>query len=356
MRGAMRGQLFSMIIMLLCMGSLVTTIFWFLVDKNYADYNPPRPQKKEKPGVLCKGCKKVIDDVNQHFSEPWQKQEENYKKLRSLLNSNCSGFDTAIITQTNTPLGTKIKYDGEDTYLTVTPTIFKTFLKEHPFLNKTWNTCAVVGNGGILAESYCGKMIDSAELVMRCNLPPVTGEYERHVGSKTDFVTANPTIVKKKYGSLNNQRRPFVESLSAYGNALVLFSPFTFKFSTAVSMRAFYTLQDFDTPTRIAFFNPQYFQKLKKFWRSYDLKAYRLSTGIIMASIALEVCSDVHLYGFWPFHNHPHSLQYLTQHYYDHQLPGRGVHNMPTEFNIFLNLHRQGVLRLHLGKCKPGEK
>ncbi|KAM9409248.1 alpha-2,8-sialyltransferase 8F-like isoform 3-T3 [Pholidichthys leucotaenia] len=199
MRGAMRGQLFSMIIMLLCMGSLVTTIFWFLVDKNYADYNPPRPQKKEKPGVLCKGCKKVIDDVNQHFSEPWQKQEENYKKLRSLLNSNCSGFDTAIITQTNTPLGTKIKYDGEDTYLTVTPTIFKTFLKEHPFLNKTWNTCAVVGNGGILAESYCGKMIDSAELVMRCNLPPVTGEYERHVGSKTDFVTANPTIVKKKW-------------------------------------------------------------------------------------------------------------------------------------------------------------
>ncbi|KAM9409247.1 alpha-2,8-sialyltransferase 8F-like isoform 2-T2 [Pholidichthys leucotaenia] len=206
MRGAMRGQLFSMIIMLLCMGSLVTTIFWFLVDKNYADYNPPRPQKKEKPGVLCKGCKKVIDDVNQHFSEPWQKQEENYKKLRSLLNSNCSGFDTAIITQTNTPLGTKIKYDGEDTYLTVTPTIFKTFLKEHPFLNKTWNTCAVVGNGGILAESYCGKMIDSAELVMRCNLPPVTGEYERHVGSKTDFVTANPTIVKKNSGSFFSPR------------------------------------------------------------------------------------------------------------------------------------------------------
>ncbi|KAM9333831.1 alpha-2,8-sialyltransferase 8F-like [Pholidichthys leucotaenia] len=352
----MRGLLFSVIIMLLCMGSLVTTIMWYLVDKNYADYIPPRPQKKEKPGVLCEGCRKVIDDVKQYFSEPWQKQEENYRKLRSLLNSNCSGFDTAIITQTNMPIGTKIKYDGENKYLRITPKFFTTFLKEHPFLNKTWNTCAVVGNGGILADSYCGKMIDSAEIVMRCNLPPVTSEYKRQVGSKTYLVTANPSILLKKYGSLSDQRRPFVESLSTYGNAMVILPAFSYGFNTHLSMRAFYTFQDFDTPTRIVFFNPQYFQKLSKFWQSYGLKAHRLSTGIVMASIALEVCSNVHLYGFWPFDNHPHSLQTLTHHYYDHQLPKGGVHAMPTEFNIFLNLHRQGVLRLHLGKCKPGEK
>lgn len=39
--------------------------------------------------------------------------------------------------------------------------------QEHPFSNKTWDTCAVVGNGGILNNSSCGKMIDSAQFVIR---------------------------------------------------------------------------------------------------------------------------------------------------------------------------------------------
>lgn len=49
---------------------------------------------------------------------------------RSQLSRKCHGFDSAFITQDNTPVGAKIVYDGEKTRtLQVTPEIFSTFPK-----------------------------------------------------------------------------------------------------------------------------------------------------------------------------------------------------------------------------------
>lgn len=49
---------------------------------------------------------------------------------RSQLNSKCQGFEKAIITQANTPLGSKLVYDGDKRrILQVTPEIFRTFAK-----------------------------------------------------------------------------------------------------------------------------------------------------------------------------------------------------------------------------------
>lgn len=42
--------------------------------------------------------------------------------------------------------------------------------QEHPFQNKTWGSCAVVGNGGILNNSSCGETIDSAQFVIRLEI------------------------------------------------------------------------------------------------------------------------------------------------------------------------------------------
>uniref|UniRef100_A0A3Q3MIG6 ST8 alpha-N-acetyl-neuraminide alpha-2,8-sialyltransferase 6 n=1 Tax=Labrus bergylta TaxID=56723 RepID=A0A3Q3MIG6_9LABR len=188
----------------------------------------------------------------------------------------------------------------------------------HPFSNKTWDTCSVVGNGGILTDSSCGERIDSAQFVMRCNLPPLGNGYEKHVGVKTDLVTANPSILMEKYESLMKRRRPFVESLHIYGNSLLLF-PFS--------------------PIRPVFINPKYFSKLAAFWRVQGLGSAWMSTGLIMTSIALEVCENVHLYGFWPFDNHPYGLYDLTNHYYDDR-KAKSVHAMPKEFGLLMQLHR----------------
>ena len=49
---------------------------------------------------------------------------------RSLLSSRCQGVTKAVVTQANTPLGSKMVYDGEKRKpLHVTPELFSTFVK-----------------------------------------------------------------------------------------------------------------------------------------------------------------------------------------------------------------------------------
>uniref|UniRef100_A0A3B5MUP7 ST8 alpha-N-acetyl-neuraminide alpha-2,8-sialyltransferase 6 n=1 Tax=Xiphophorus couchianus TaxID=32473 RepID=A0A3B5MUP7_9TELE len=210
----------------------------------------------------------------------------------------------------------------------------------HPFSNKRWDTCAVIGNGGIVANSSCGKMINSADFVIRCNLPPLSDGYEKDVGTKTNLVTANPTILFKKFESLVGRRRPLMEKLSSYGNSMLLLPAFSFGMNTAVCMRTLYTIQDFESAIHPVFINPEYLIKLSKFWHAHGLKEARLSTGVMMTSLALELCDDVHLYGFWPFGIHPFNFKNLTNHYYDDMKPNTNFHSMPVEFSILLQLHR----------------
>nr|XP_046272130.1 alpha-2,8-sialyltransferase 8F isoform X2 [Scatophagus argus] len=353
----MRVQLLKLLFcFILC---LVSLIIWctFSHSNVEAHKSPPTKKSAARPAALCAGCREVIDKVTKLYSQTWKRDDKNYTYFRSELKNKCHGFEKAIITQANTAVGSKLVYDGErKRTLQVTQEIFSTFAKEHPFPNKTWDTCAVVGNGGILANSSCGKTIDSAQFVIRCNLPPLEKGYEKHVGLKTDLVTANPSIFMEKFGSLKGRRRRFVDSLRTYGNSLLLIPAFSFGQSTDVSLRVVYTIEDFESPTRPVFFNPEYLRSLATFWRSKGIRAVRLSSGMIMASMALELCANVHLYGFWPFSNHPYGFRALTNHYYDDRQTKTKIHAMPAEFDLLLRLHRDGVLKLHLEDCQPGEK
>lgn len=307
-------------------------------------------QKKSNPDN-CKDCSKLINNVLRGFSLNWTKNEENRQKLRSLLIENCNGFQKAIVTQTNSPLGTTISYDGQKKNRSVTPDLFNNFPKDMPFSDKTLDTCAVVGNGGILTNSSCGAAIDSAQFVIRCNLPPLEDGYSEHVGNKTSLVTANPTIINSKYGKLRGRRRAFVDKVSIYGHSLLVLPAFSFSFCTGMSMAVLYTLEDFGSPVKSVFFNPEYLRRLKAFWRSQGLKAFRMTTGFMMVNLALEICNNVELYGFWPFDNHPFDFRPLTNHYYDDRKPNRAFHAMPVEFGHLVKLHNQGVLKLNIGEC-----
>ncbi|KAG8462393.1 hypothetical protein KFE25_012213 [Diacronema lutheri] len=58
----------------------------------------------------------------------------------------------------------------------------------HPRARST--TCAVVGSGGVLDGSRCGRSIDEADFVFRANNPPIGG-YEADVGNRTDVLVLN---------------------------------------------------------------------------------------------------------------------------------------------------------------------
>uniref|UniRef100_A0A3P9NSC0 ST8 alpha-N-acetyl-neuraminide alpha-2,8-sialyltransferase 6 n=1 Tax=Poecilia reticulata TaxID=8081 RepID=A0A3P9NSC0_POERE len=310
-----------------------------------------KKHQKNNPQT-CQDCRVKIEEMLTIYSKPWVKNKEKHEEMRTWLSRKCRGLENAIITQKNTPLGSIIVYDAEKRHnVKVNSQIFDTFVKKHPVFNKMLHSCAVVGNGGILANSRCGNEIDSAEFVIRCNLAPLLNGYEEHVGVKTDIVTANPSILSKRYGSLLGSRRKFMEKLCQYGSAMILFPAFSYVKHTALCMRAFHTIQDFGSPMQPIYFNPEYLKDLDTFWRSQGWQAVRLSSGMILTSMALELCDTVDLYGFWPFNLHPQTFKELTNHYFDDIRGKSGFHAMPEEFKLLLQLHSEGILRLHVGDC-----
>ncbi|XP_038242430.1 alpha-2,8-sialyltransferase 8E-like isoform X2 [Dermochelys coriacea] len=281
---------------------------------------------------------------------PWVHNASALGQYREPLGRCCNASTNLLLTQDNTPLGSQILYDGQwaKKYL-VKEELLEMLPQSSPFQDAPYECCAVVGSGGILRNSSCGPEIDRAQFVIRFNLPPMG--FAEDVGTKSSVVTMNPSILHDRFRGLSRRRRPFAEAVGTYGAPLLLIPAFSFAGISAVSFQALYTLEDFGSPARALFMNPEYLARLAGHWRRRGLRANRLSSGFMLVNAALEMCRHLTLYGFWPFPNDPQGRP-LPHHYYDNQPPKPGFHAMPDEFARYLGLHLQGALRLHLGRCR----
>ncbi|XP_069484551.1 alpha-N-acetylneuraminide alpha-2,8-sialyltransferase [Ambystoma mexicanum] len=141
--------------------------------------------------------KEIVREVLQHVGA-WRRNLTAVTQFRSLLEDCCDPGHLLAMTKQNSPLGKKLWFDGEFLYsLTIDNATQSLFPLDTPF-KLPLKKCSVVGNGGILKQSGCGKQIDKADFVMRCNLPPLSNEYSKDVGAKTQLVTANPSIITKR--------------------------------------------------------------------------------------------------------------------------------------------------------------
>ncbi|XP_036916674.1 alpha-2,8-sialyltransferase 8F [Sturnira hondurensis] len=229
--------------------------------------------------------------------------------------------------------------------------IFNMFPVSQPFVEHRYNQCAVVGNGGILSKSLCGAEIDKSDFVFRCNLPPTTGNVSEDVGSKTNLVTVNPSIIRLKYRNLKEKKAEFLEDIATYGDAFLLLPAFSFRANTGASFKVYNTLKESNARQKVIYFHPRYLKNLALFWRTKGLIEYRLSSGFMIASAAVELCENVKLYGFWPFSKTVQDTP-VSHHYYDNNLPKRGFHEMPKEYSQILQLHVKGILQLQFNKCE----
>lgn len=223
-------------------------------------------------------------------------------------------------------------------------------------------------------------------LLCRCNIPPINEKYTADVGTKTDLVTINPSIITErycKYGcergvrviplslylvsfafgffhllfdflcrfqKLEKWRRPFYEVLQNYENSSVVLPAFYNTRNTDVSFRVKYMLDDFDSQRGVFFFHPQYLLNVQRFWAVQGVRAKRLSSGLMLVTAALEMCEEVHLYGFWAFPMNPSGI-FITHHYYDNVKPRPGFHAMPHEIFNFIHMHTRGIINVHTGQC-----
>uniref|UniRef100_A0A671LBB2 ST8 alpha-N-acetyl-neuraminide alpha-2,8-sialyltransferase 7.1 n=1 Tax=Sinocyclocheilus anshuiensis TaxID=1608454 RepID=A0A671LBB2_9TELE len=216
-----------------------------------------------------------------------------------------------------------------------------------PWSGRRLGRCAVVGSGGILKNSSCGSEIDSADFVIRFNLASIN---DSDVGLKTDLITINPSQIQKEYKNLEEDPDLLVERVSVYGNASLVMPAFAYTFCTELSIRALNVLHPIRPQKPMAFFSPYYLQTLGGFWKRRGLKPRRLSSGFMLINTALELCEDVHVYGFWPFDTNMQDNP-VPYHYYDLKRPSKRMHKMPEEFVRLLQLHSQGALTLHLQPC-----
>ncbi|XP_026508094.1 alpha-N-acetylneuraminide alpha-2,8-sialyltransferase [Terrapene carolina triunguis] len=295
--------------------------------------------------------KEVVQGVLLQQGKAWRSNQTAVTGFRKQLEDCCDPGQLFAMTKQNSPLGKNLWFDGEFLHsVTIDNATYSLFPQATPF-QLPLKKCSVVGNGGILKKSGCGRQIDQADFVMRCNLPPLSSEYTKDVGSKTQLVTANPSIIEKRFQNLLWSRKTFVDSVKVYNHSYIYMPAFSMKTGTEPSLRVYYTLEDFGANQTVLFANPNFLRDIGKFWKSRGIHAKRLSTGLFLVSAALGLCEEVTIYGFWPFSVDLHG-RFISHHYYDNVLPDSGFHAMPEEFLQLWFLHKNGVLRMQLEQCE----
>uniref|UniRef100_A0A8C2HUY4 ST8 alpha-N-acetyl-neuraminide alpha-2,8-sialyltransferase 1 n=2 Tax=Cyprinus carpio TaxID=7962 RepID=A0A8C2HUY4_CYPCA len=138
--------------------------------------------------------KEMVDEVLRQ-GQTWSRNQTGVDLYRKLLTECCDPKRMFAVTKENSPIGKVLWYDGEIYhYHTVTNETYPIFVQDTP-LQLPLKKCSVVGNGGVLKHSGCGKEIDQAEFIMRCNLPPLSKEYTTDVGTRTHLDSKSEYIL-----------------------------------------------------------------------------------------------------------------------------------------------------------------
>ena len=125
-------------------------------------------------------------------------------------------------------------------------------------------------------------------------------------------------------------------------------------FSSSIGIKpsfwAAQTVADASANQTVLFAHPEFLRRVSAFWAARGVRVGRLSSGLFMLTLALSLCDQVDVYGFWPF-SHGSDNKTLSHHYYDNE-PPNSYHAMPQEFLQLWQLHKSGVLRMQLGDCE----
>ncbi|XP_071481352.1 alpha-2,8-sialyltransferase 8E-like [Diadema antillarum] len=98
----------------------------------------------------------------------------------------------------------------------------------------------------------------------------------------------------------------------------------------------------------VLFGHSRFAERASSFWAKVgDNK--NISAGLYVLTLAISVCEETHLYGFWPFNLSPEGAP-VRYHYYDRRRSSSS-HNFTAEFAILSELHARGIIKLHTERC-----
>ncbi|XP_071949389.1 CMP-N-acetylneuraminate-poly-alpha-2,8-sialyltransferase-like [Antedon mediterranea] len=222
---------------------------------------------------------------------------------------------------------------------------------------KPQKRCAVIGNGGILLGSGCGKEIDTKyDFVMRSNIAPIKN-FTSDVGIKTNFTIINLETVRKIYNLLAREKSDpettaIIEKIRFLNDSIIWY-PKGVRFRFYARMRlqtvARKLKDEYKLAIRVGYSWRTLAAIIKWFW---SLTEYYTTTGLNLYTIATTFCDEITLYGFYPFHSDSQGRD-IQYHYYE-DIPYKyenNVHDFPAEFDHLQKLEKIGALKLVTGKC-----
>ncbi|KAM9519322.1 alpha-N-acetylneuraminate alpha-2,8-sialyltransferase ST8SIA3-like isoform 1-T1 [Salvelinus alpinus] len=303
---------------------------------------------------------KALNEGLQENASKWRYNRTAFTEQRKEISQHIDMAHNFTLTRSSVRVGQLMHYDySSHKYVFSIGENFKSLLPEaSPIVNKHYNVCAVVGNSGVLTGSRCGPEIEKFDFVFRCNFAP-TEIFRRDVGRRTNLTTFNPSILEKYYNNLLTiqDRNNFFLSLKKLDRAILWIPAFFFHTSATVTR----TLVDFFVEHRgqlkVQLAWPgNIMQYVNRYWKTKQLSPKRLSTGILMYTLASSMCEEIHLYGFWPFGWDPNTGKELPYHYYDKKgtkftTKWQESHQLPAEFKLLYRMHTEGLIKLTLSHC-----
>ncbi|XP_006812616.1 alpha-N-acetylneuraminide alpha-2,8-sialyltransferase-like [Saccoglossus kowalevskii] len=340
-RQALGGKCCFLGLCLFSVTALATLYFYGTVNHtiSFKNWNSSQIRKLGKPSRTSAMTSSHEQTISDNIFEIRQKLKQHM---------NTSSF---LLTQENTHVGKKYY----NSYFQYSVTIKKSFLnilpKTSPFSNKNlFETCAVVGNGGILKNSNCGKEIDGHDFVIRTNLQEIR-KFADDAGSKTNLTTITPSTrsLIDKHSRLDVLKT--INVLADY-NGYLMWIPHSWKQHHNSTMEMAFEvakLLQTNTSLRLLFADPQYSKQFRTYWK---IGRKIFSSGLTIVSIALDLCEDIHVYGFWPF---PANVAggAIPMHYSEDISwdSYKKTHDYATEFKLLNKFDDLGIIQLHLDDC-----
>ena len=188
---------------------------------------------------------------------------------------------------------------------------------------------AIVGNSGKLKNEKYGELIDSHDIVIRCNLARIKG-YEKNVGTKTDF----RFIAGKSFW------RDLSNNFSAYDdNFLTSLKNQTFVIKAEPLYPAIQgIIKNYNTESNIIYIRQNYIDNSER-----KIGIYDISLGLTAILMSMEWSENISLFGFsfWQ------GQDWNERHYFENIKPYQIGHNPLPEKLYVDKLLEQNLLKMY---------
>ncbi|XP_059109301.1 alpha-2,8-sialyltransferase 8B isoform X1 [Peromyscus eremicus] len=307
------------------------------------------------PAVVDRSNESIKHSIQPALSKWRHNQTLSLRIRKQILKFLDAEKDISVLKGTLKP-GDIIHYIFDrDSTMNVSQNLYELLPRTSPLKNKHFQTCAIVGNSGVLLNSGCGQEIDTHSFVIRCNLAPVQ-EYARDVGLKTDLVTMNPSVIQRAFEDLVNAtwREKLLQRLHGLNGSILWIPAFMARGGKERVEWVNALILKHHVNVRTAYPSLRLLHAVRGYWLTNKVHIKRPTTGLLMYTLATRFCNQIYLYGFWPFplDQNQNPVKY---HYYDSLKYGytsqASPHTMPLEFKALKSLHEQGALKLTVGQC-----